>query len=108
MALYMTQFKYSHDAWVDLLKNPEDRSAPLKALAAAMGGKLLGLYYCFGDYDGVALVEGPDDITQIASVLAVIAPGHVKATKTTKLFTVDEMLEALKKAGGLTYKAPGG
>jgi uncharacterized protein with GYD domain len=104
----MTQFSYTHDAWVDLIKKPEDRSAPLKALAEAMGGKLIGLYYCFGEYDGVAFVEGPDDITHISSVLAVIAPGHVKTTKTTKLFTVDEMVEALEKAGAFTYQAPGG
>ena len=108
MPVYMTQFKYTHDAWVDLLKNPEDRSKPLKALAEAVGGKLLGLYYCFGEYDGVALMDGPDDITEIAAILAVIAPGHVAATNTTKLFTVDELTEALNKARGFSYKAPKG
>jgi hypothetical protein len=53
-------------------------------------------------------MDGPDDITEIAAILAVIAPGHVAATNTTKLFTVDELTEALNKARGFSYKAPKG
>jgi uncharacterized protein with GYD domain len=54
----------------------------------------------------VVLVEAPDDVTASAIVLAAISPGHLKAIKTTKLLTVDETMEAMRKAGSVTYPAP--
>ena len=108
MALYMTQFSYTAEAWAALMKKPEDRSVPLKALCEKLGGRLIGMYYCFGEYDGVAIIEAPDNSAQMTALLAVIAPGHLKATKTTVLFTVQEALQVLTKAGGITYPAPKG
>jgi hypothetical protein len=57
-------------------------------------------------YDGVVLVEAPDDTTTTAFVLAALSPGHLKAVKTTKLFTVEETMEAMRKAGGLAFQGP--
>lgn len=37
MALYMTQFRYTSEAWAALARNPEDRSAAVSALAESMG-----------------------------------------------------------------------
>lgn len=108
MALYMTQFSYTPEAWAALMKKPEDRSVPLKALFEKLGGRLIGLYYCFGEYDGVAIGELPDNTAEMTMLLAVIAPGHLKATKTTVLFTVQEAMQALGKAGGIAYPAPKG
>ena len=108
MALYMTQFSYTPEAWAALMKKPEDRSVPLKALFEKLGGRLIGLYYCFGEYDGVAIGEVPDNTAEMAMLLAVIAPGHLKATKTTVMFTVQEAMQAMGKAGGIAYPAPKG
>jgi len=44
MALYMTQFSYTPEAWAALMKKPEDRSVPLKALFEKLGGRLIGMY----------------------------------------------------------------
>jgi len=52
---------YTTDAWATLAKNPQDRSAPIREVAQKLGGQLVGLYYCFGEYDGVVLAEIPDD-----------------------------------------------
>ena len=71
-----------------------------------MGGKLLHFYYSFGDQDGIAITEAPDDTTTAAIVLAVIAPGHLKGTKTTQLLTVEQAVEAMGKAGAQVYAAP--
>ena len=106
MPRYMLQFAYTADAWAALAQNPQDRSEPLGALAEQLGGRLLSLDYCFGDYDGVVLLEAPDDQTATAVVIAAIAPGHVKATKTTRLMSVEETLGALRKAGQQSYRAP--
>ncbi len=106
MALYMVQFSYTAEAWATLTKNPQDRSVPIGEMAQKLGGRLVSLHYCFGEYDGVALAEVPDDIAAIATSLAAVAPGHIKAIKTTKLFTVQETMEAMRKAGSLALQAP--
>jgi uncharacterized protein with GYD domain len=104
----MVQFAYTPESWAALVKNPEDRSAPVKALAEKLGGRMLNMYYCFGEYDGFVILEAPDETTAMAAVLAAIAPGHLKATKTTVLFTVEQAMEAMGKAGGIVYPAPKG
>ena len=107
MALYMTQFSYTGEAWTALTKQPADRRAGLQALFDRLGGRLIELYYSFGDYDGVVLFEAPDDTAAVASLVAVLGPGHVKAIKTTKLLSVEDTMEALQRAGGLSYAGPG-
>jgi uncharacterized protein with GYD domain len=108
MPLYMGQFAYTREAWAAQVKNPEDRSAPVKALAEALGGRLIGFYYCFGEYDAVVIWEAPDNAASMTAVLAAIAQGHLKASKTTVLFSVEEAMEAMGKAGAIVFPAPKG
>jgi uncharacterized protein with GYD domain len=102
----MTQFAYTADAWAALTKNPADRGEAIGGLAQKLGARMVNLYYCFGEYDGVLIFEAPDDTTATAVILAASAPGHLKATKTTRLLTVEETMEAMRKAGGVSYQAP--
>ncbi len=104
MAFYLYQCAYTADALATMAKNPQDRSAPVRAAVEKLGGQMLGFYFCFGEYDGVGLVEFPDDTTASALALTAMSPGHIKAIKTTKLFTVEEMMEAKRKAGSLTVQ----
>jgi uncharacterized protein with GYD domain len=106
MALYMFQFAYTAEAWAQLSKNPQDRSGPVRELAQKLGGRLVGFYYCFGEYDGVGLIELPDDTAAIATSVAAVAPGHIKAIKTTRLFTVEETMEAMRMVGSLAFQGP--
>lgn len=108
MALYMTQFSYTAEAWAALVKNPADRTVGLNKLLEKMGGKLLHLYYSFGDQDGIAIMEMPDETTAAAGILAVVASGHIKGTKTTQLLTVEQAVEAMGTAGAQVYTAPEG
>ncbi len=106
MALYLVQGAYTAEALATLAKNPQDRSAPVRELVQKLGGRLVGFYFCFGEYDVVALSELPDDSAATALALAAVSPGHLKAYKTTKLFTVEETMEAMRKAGSLTFQGP--
>ncbi len=108
MGTYMIQGSYTSETWAALVKNPEDRGAAVKKLTEALGGRMLDIYYCFGEYDFVVIFEIPDDVTTMAAILAAVAPGHLKATKTTKLLTMEEAMEAMEKAGKLVYAAPKG
>ncbi|HVB62752.1 MAG: GYD domain-containing protein [Ktedonobacteraceae bacterium] len=106
MALYMIQFAYTSETWAALVKNPQDRSIPVRQLAEKLGGRLVAAYYSFGEYDGIILIEAPDETIAIAGSLAVSAAGHVKAMKTTKLFTVEETMEGMRKAGSAMFSGP--
>ena len=106
MALYMVQAAYTAEALATMAKNPQDRSVPVKDLLQKLGGQLVGFYFCFGEYDLVALAELPDDSAATALALAAVSPGHLKAYKTTKLFTVEETMEAMRKAGSLAFQGP--
>lgn len=107
MPLYMTQFSYTAEAWASLAKKPENRTEAISRLCQQVGARLVGVYYSFGEYDGFILVEAPNEVTLTAAVIAAIAPGHVRATKTTVLLTAEQAVEAMRKAGGVPYRAPG-
>ncbi len=102
----MTQFSYTSSAWNALTKNPEDRGKAFASLAEKLGGKMHNIYYCFGEYDGMVIADFPDDTTAMAGILAAISPGHLKATKTTRLFSMEEAMGAMRKASELAYPGP--
>ena len=106
MPFYMTQFAYTPEAWAALTDNPEDRSAALSELHESMGGRLISWYLSFGEYDGLTIYEAPDDASAGAAVLAVARRGHLRATKTTRLFTAEEGIEMMRRAGGTSFRTP--
>jgi uncharacterized protein with GYD domain len=108
MATFMTQFSYTAQAWAALTKNPEDRGAAVGALLEKLGCRLLNIYYTLGEYDGFIVFEAPDGTTAGAAIIAATTPGHLKATKTTQLFTMQETMDMAGKAGSLIYSAPKG
>jgi len=79
----------------------------VRELLETMGGRLVSWFLSFGEYDGLAIYEVPDDATAGALVVAAARPGHFRATKTTPLFTADESVEMMRRAEGTAYRAPG-
>ena len=57
MPLYLVKFSMTAEAWAKLIKEPEDRRQTVGPLLQSNGGKLLGLWYAFGDQDGYVLAE---------------------------------------------------
>jgi uncharacterized protein with GYD domain len=106
VALYMTQFSYTTEAWKALVKRPEDRAAVFAEHAEKLGGRMVALYYCMGEFDGVVIYEAPDERTAAAIVFTVASPGHLKETKTTSLMTVADAMEAMEKARAEAYPTP--
>jgi len=102
----MTQFSYTDAAWAALAKNPVNRKEAIGALFEKVGGKLIDLYYCLGEYDGIAITEAPDDQAVVAALVAVVGAGHIKGIKTTKLLSSEDMVAALGRSHSLTYGAP--
>ncbi len=73
----------------------------------SMGGRLVAFYHSFGEYDGVIIFEAPDEGAAAAAILAAVSPGHIKAIKTTTLLSVEDTMEAMRRAGEVTYRRPG-
>jgi hypothetical protein len=59
MPLYMTQFAYTTAAWKALVKKPEDRGKVFGELVEKMGGRLVSMHYCMGEYDGLVIYGPP-------------------------------------------------
>lgn len=107
MPLYLSRFCYTSDTWARLIANPEDRRKAAQTYIESVGGKLHGFWYAFGTHDGYNLWEAPDNVSMAAVVLAISAGGALSSFETTVLLTVDDTLDALRKAGEVRYRAPG-
>jgi uncharacterized protein with GYD domain len=106
MSTYLTAFRQTAETWANLIANPEDRRKTLAPAFEAAGGKLLGYWYAFGEVDGYALFEAPDDVAA-ASVLVKVGAAGALTVSTTKLMTVDEALEAMRRSSDVSYSPPG-
>ncbi len=107
MPLYLSRFSYTPETWARLVKNPEDRREAARTYIEAVGGKLHGFWYAFGEHDGWSLFEAPDNVSMAAVAVAIGGGGALSKLETTVLLTVDETLEALRKAQSIQYRAPG-
>ena len=106
MPVYLTRFSYTPETWARMIENPEDRRAAAQAYIESVGGKLHGFWYAFGEHDAINLWEAPDNVSMAAVALAITGGGALSSLETTVLLTVDETLEALRKAGEVSYRAP--
>jgi uncharacterized protein with GYD domain len=106
MPLYLTRFSYTPETWARMIKNPEDRRTAAQAYIESVGGKLHGFWYAFGSHDGINLWEAPDNVSIAAVVLAIGSGGAVTNLETTVLLSVEDTLEALRTAQGVTYRPP--
>jgi uncharacterized protein with GYD domain len=107
MSLYLTKFSYTPETWARLIAKPEDRRKAAQSYIESVGGKLHGFWYAFGTHDGYSLWEAPDNVSMAAVSLAITAGGALSSFETTVLLTVDETLDALRKAGQVHYRLPG-
>jgi uncharacterized protein with GYD domain len=106
MSTYMSQGSYSTQSVAAMIKNPQDRAAAIKPMFENIGGKLLGFWFCFGEYDFVALYEMPDNVTAGAMALSLGASGALSKFHTTELMSSTDAKKSMKKASAVTYKAP--
>jgi uncharacterized protein with GYD domain len=107
MPFYLTRFSYTPETWARLIKNPEDRRGAATQYIESVGGKLHGFWYAFGEYDAYSLWEAPDNVSMAATALAISAGGALSSFETTPLLTVEETLDALRKASSISYRPPG-
>jgi uncharacterized protein with GYD domain len=104
--LYRWQWK---DASTKAMTNaPHDRTGPARELVEGFGGKMLCYYFAFGEYDGLAICEFPDNGAAAAFSLKAASSGAFARFETTPLLTAHEAEEAMQrvKTSGVTYRPP--
>ena len=107
MPRYLIQASYTNQGISDLVKSPQDRAAAVRPVIERLGGKLVTLDFAFGEYDVVGIGELPDNVAMAALSMAIGASGAFSEFKTTVLISMDEAVEAMRKAGTVGYRPPG-
>ena len=107
---YLHQFGYSTDSIKGMVTTPQDRREAAERLFSAAGGKLIDMYFCFGQFDGIAISEFPSQVDAATVALTVGASGAFSTMQTTVLIDMDEAVQAMQKAGKLSasYTPPAG
>jgi uncharacterized protein with GYD domain len=87
MPIYITQGRYTRDAIKGMIIKPEDRADQVSRLLSKVGGRLIGYYLTFGDYDFLSIAEVPNDTQMAAVLLAAGSGGGVTDLRTTVAMT---------------------
>ncbi len=105
MPTYMFKVNYVGEGVKGLLiEGGMQRREAAEEVIKSLGGRLLSMYYAFGDADAYVIAEMPDAASAAALVLTLNATGRVEVT-TTVLMTPQEIDEAVAKRAD--YRPPG-
>lgn len=97
MPTYIVMSKWTAFGLQNLKLSPTRLDAARKAYEAS-GIKMKDFYMVTGQYDMVAIVEAPDDVTLAKAILNSTAQGSI-TTETSRAFTEEEYRQII---GGLT------
>ena len=105
MSKYLVRANYTQSGLAGLLKEGgTSRRAALTSTVESVGGSLLALYYAFGEFDAILIVDFPDTATASAFSLAIGAAGALDITMTV-LIEPETVDEAISK--DVAYRVPG-
>ena len=89
-----------------MVERPQDRSKAAAKVAKSLGGKMIGFWYAFGEFDCAFLLEAPDNATVAALAMAIGAGGALSKVETTVLLDMKEAQDAMQKAAAASYNPP--
>ena len=94
------------DQWADVapaddvpewaVTSPVRRYAAFKAAAKKLGAKVTNIYWTLGEYDGMLIIEAPNEETAMTALLHLASAGNVRTT-TVRAFTGAEMDKIVAK-----------
>jgi uncharacterized protein with GYD domain len=108
MAYFLFQWKYKDPSIKAMTEKPQDRARELRKAVEGLGGKLHQFFFAFGEYDGIAIAEFPDNESCAACSLLLSGAGANVTLSTTVLLSADEGYRAMNKASAANtgYQAP--
>ena len=89
MPAYITLFNWT-DQGVRNAKNTSERAQAAREAWEAAGGRFIGIWWTFGEYDGVVVHEAPDDATANKLLFATGMQGNIRTT-TMRAFGEEEI-----------------
>ncbi len=104
MPFFMIQAAYTPEAMAKLIANPQDRFNSIRGPVESLGGRILNMYFAFGEFDVILITEMPENVSAAALSLAATAGGSLRTCRTTPLMSNAEGLEAMRKAATCGYK----
>ena len=110
MPIYITQGRYTRDAIKGMIVKPEDRADAVARLLSKAGGRLIGYYLTFGEYDFLVIAEAPSETQMAAALLAAASSGGLADLRTTVAMTSVEAKGVFAAASDLVpaFRSPGG
>jgi uncharacterized protein with GYD domain len=97
MAMFVVLSKFT-DEGAKNIEHLRKYAAENMARGERLGLKIHGWYLTQGRYDIVVVAEAPDAETMLANAAGIAGAGNNR-TETLRAFTLDEVEQALKKAG---------
>ena len=98
MPKFLHQWTYKEEQVRAMVVDRQKRHDVVRVAIEAFGGKLLHFYFCFGEYDGVAISEFDDNETALACLMTIYGQGRLHTLKTTPLFTPEQSQKAIELA----------
>ena len=108
MPSYELRWMFKEVAVKSLTERPQNREAPARELIEGFGGKMHHYFFMLGEYDGLAIVEFPDNAAAAACSMRAGASGAFTRFETHALLTAEEVRQAMQMAKdrGSTYRPP--
>ena len=107
MAKFYLMGNYTAKAFQGFIENPDsDRGAAIKAVASAIGGKVLSYDIVRGSYDFIVSIDAPNFESMAAAKLATEATGAVTNISIMEPININNAAKLAAKAAG-SYKPPG-
>lgn len=91
MPTYVTLLNYTEQG-ISTVESSPNRIEAARELVEELGGEFRGFYLTFGRYDGIAIIDFPDDETAAEYALTIGKGGNAQ-TETLKAFTEEEFRE---------------
>ena len=108
MPTYELRWMFKDTAIKAMADRPHDREPPARELIESFGGKMHHYYFMLGEYDGLAIVEFPDNASAAATSMRASVSGAFARFETHPLMTAQEAQRAMQMVMDSTaaYRAP--
>ena len=95
MPNYIVLFRFTDQGRKSIKQTPLGLDMNKQALLPAMGVQLKQVYFVTGRYDGVAILEAPNEDAVARAVLTIGSMGNLR-TETLRAFTEQEFLKIVE------------
>jgi uncharacterized protein with GYD domain len=98
MTIFVSQGRYTHGAFRNMIENPEDRWENARKLVEAAGGTLLQFYITYGEYDFLMVAEAASAEAYAPVLLAAASTGGIEGLTTVPAMTTADAKRAFEVA----------